>query len=261
MSSEKKEENNQIIEESNVNNTIDESNFESVNDFKPRKWLLIVLIILALAIAVVLINKLIMIYNERKNNREPFSIFNIFENNNFNADFFNTSFEHYTGTQSRILTLSLLDEIITNNKKEKNHILTVIFKEHSTTDPNEIKNIKSELDSYTEYEVSIDYDEKGYAEKITIEPIEKNTSSSFNRIFEMYAGTKNGISAGWFLDEVITNNKTNKNHLLTVVFKNHNTTDPEEIKNIKKELDDWTNYEISLDYDEKGYANKVTIEE
>ena len=37
----------------------------TVNDFKPRKWLVILLIIIALAITVALIKKVITVYQEK----------------------------------------------------------------------------------------------------------------------------------------------------------------------------------------------------
>ena len=159
-----------------------ENKEKTINDFKPRKWLVVILIIISLAIAVVLINKGITIYNEKlKNKKSPWTI----------------------GEKA---------------EEQFNEINNQI---------NEAKK-KSEIDS-------------------------------FNSPLEMYTGTKTGNSVSWLLDKIITNNKKNKEHLITVEFTNHNTTEPEEITNIKKELDDWHEYEVSLDYDEEGYANKVTI--
>lgn len=83
---------------------------------------------------------------------------------------------------------------------------------------------------------------------------------SFNSTFEMYAGTEYGNSVSWLIDKVITNNKTNSEHILTVVFGDVNSTDTEEIRNIKKSLDDWTEYEVILDYDENGFVYLITIE-
>ena len=34
-----------------------------------------------------------------------------------------------------------------------------------------------------------------------------------------------------------------------------------QIKNIKKSLDEWGQYEVSVDYDDNGYVNKITIED
>lgn len=239
----------------------------NVNDFKPRKWLVVILIIIAIAISVALINKAITIYKEKAGDFSSSGIFNLFNNDEFNSDFFNSEFEFYTGTQEKFLTNSLLDKIITNNKKNSDHLLTVIFKEHNTTDPEEITNIKSELNDNSQYEIAIDYDKKNYANKVTI--IEKENTvkkesekKSFNSNYEFYTGTQyKGVISSFILDKVITNNKTNQSHLISVVYKNHNTTNPEEIKNLKNELDDWHQYEVSLDYDTDGYINKITIEE
>ena len=236
-------------------------------NFKPRKWLVVILIIIAIAISVALINKAITIYKEKAGDFSSSGIFNLFNNDEFNSDFFNSEFEFYTGTQEKFLTNSLLDKIITNNKKNSDHLLTVIFKEHNTTNPEEITNIKSELNDNSQYEIAIDYDKKNYANKVTI--IEKENTAkkesekkSFNSNYEFYTGTQyKGVISSFILDKVITNNKTNQSHLISVVYKNHNTTNPEEIKNLKNELDDWHQYEVSLDYDTDGYINKITIEE
>lgn len=83
---------------------------------------------------------------------------------------------------------------------------------------------------------------------------------SFNSKLEMYAGTEYGSSVSWLIDKIITNNKTNSEHILTVVFGDVNSTDTEEIRNIKKSLDDWTEYEVILDYDENGFVYLITIE-
>lgn len=84
---------------------------------------------------------------------------------------------------------------------------------------------------------------------------------SFNSIFEMYVGTERGLSVSRLIDEVITSNKTNDEHIITVVFGNINSVDSDEIRSIKKSLGDWTEYEVILDYDENGFVNLVTIEE
>lgn len=238
----------------------------NVNNFKPRKWLVIILIIIAIAITVILINKAIIIYKEKINNVKSSGILDLFKNDEFDTEFFNHSFEFYVGTQEKFFTNSLLDKISTNNKKNNNHLLTVIFKEHNTTNPEEITNIKSELNDSSKYEISIDYDKNNYANKVTI--IEKENTAKkevskdfFNSSYEIYTGEKTGNTLVWLLDKVITNNKKNQSHLITIVFKNHNSADPEEIKNLKSELEDWHQYEVSIDYDTDGYVNKITIED
>ena len=83
----------------------------------------------------------------------------------------------------------------------------------------------------------------------------------FNNSYEMYVGTEYGSSVGRLIDEVVINNKTNQNKKITVKYKNIETKDPEEMKNIKKQLDEWTKYEISFEYDKDGYIYFILIEE
>ena len=83
----------------------------------------------------------------------------------------------------------------------------------------------------------------------------------FNNNFEMYKGTEYGSSVGRLLDEISTNNKKNAKNQVTVVFKETTTKDPEEMKNIKKQLGDWTEYEVSFDYNDAGLIYQATIEE
>lgn len=85
--------------------------------------------------------------------------------------------------------------------------------------------------------------------------------TSFNATLEMYSGTEYGSSVGNLLDKVVTSNKTNKDHIITVIYKETTTTSEDEIVNIKHSLDKFTEYEVSLDYDANGYINKVTVKD
>lgn len=84
---------------------------------------------------------------------------------------------------------------------------------------------------------------------------------SFNATLEIYSGTENGSRVGNLLDKVVTSNKTNKDHIITVIYKETTTTSEDEIVNIKHLLDKFTEYEVSLDYDANGYINKVTVKD
>lgn len=246
----------------------------NTDEVRPRKWLLVVLVIIAIGIVIILANKFVM---DKKANKDDNGIFGIFGNifngevnfEDFDKESFNSQYEFRTGTKWGSSVASLLDDVITNNKTNKKHIIKVVFGEITTTDHNEIKNMKRKLDDFTDYEVSLDYDDNGWANKITIEEIveeEKEEIVSefdirfFNNGIEMYSGTQYGTSISYLLDKIITSNKTNKEHLITVVYGSINTTDDSEIRNIKKQLDKWTEYEVILDYDEVGFINKVTIE-
>ncbi len=90
---------------------------------------------------------------------------------------------------------------------------------------------------------------------------EKIAKDSFNSKFEQHIGSNYPTVVGWLLDDVILNNKKNKDYLITVAFKDKSTTNPEEIKNFKKQFIINHQYEVSIDYDNEGYVNKITIEE
>ena len=89
---------------------------------------------------------------------------------------------------------------------------------------------------------------------------------SFNDMHEFYAGTQGGNATGLEIDEIIKSNKKSSDHLIEVIFDGTSYgTDPDKIKEIKGMLKSFNgyklqNYEISVDYDENGYVNKVTIE-
>lgn len=154
-------------------------------DFKPRTWLLIVLIIIGLGITVVLVNK--VIEDKQKKDAEVKDTANDFANDIFNnfkeqydnvteeqnkheIDSFNRKFEMHSGTQYRIFIISLIDDVITNNKKNSGHLITVINGNINSSDPEEIRKIKDNFTDMTaQYEVILDYDENGYVSRITIE--------------------------------------------------------------------------------------------
>lgn len=263
MSKEKK------IEENKQNEFIDP------NDIKPRKWLLVVLIIIALIIIVILINKIVTDRKNREDQKGSWGIFDVIKDNpindvidetvnDVNKTSFNNTFEFYVGTKYGSSVSNLIDDIIMNNKKDANHQLTIVFGETTTTDPETIKNMKQNMSDWDKYEVSIDYDDKGYANKITIELREKYKDtasiSGFNALYKGYNGTKIGLQVEQLLDYIVTNNQTNSEHILTVVFGKTTTTDVDAIRKLKNKLSDWTEYEVSLSYDEEGYIYQITIE-
>jgi len=87
-------------------------------------------------------------------------------------DSFNRDFEFYSGTKWKTFVFDLLDEVIINNQKNKEHLIEVKYNKKSYgTDPNKIRSIKNVMpeDSFIDYEVSLDYDSKGYVNKVIIE--------------------------------------------------------------------------------------------
>ena len=250
-----------------------ETNKISVDEPKPRRWLLVLLIVIALIIVVILLNKIVIDKQEKeKNNTNSWGIFEVFKKmgfgemkNDFDKNSFNSDFTFYIGTKYGSNVSDLIDEIITNNKTNKEHLITVVYNNENITDSIKIKNIKNELSEWNEYEVREDYDDDGYINKITIESkkgyVDEMSKKTFNFTYETSNGTQNGFNVKNLLDDVIANNKTNKDHILNVMYKDTNTTDVEIIKNLKSNFDEWTKYEISLDYDDNGYVNQITIED
>ena len=236
---------------------------KDIDEIKPRKWLVIILILIAIIISVVLINKIVT--DRKENKKESSNIFDKINNNKIentlNKYEFNSKFERYSGSQSGFFLEDMFDILIIHNKKYDKKV-TLKYNEINTTDTEEIKNIKQTIKNGDKFEVSINYDENGLVYEIVLELTEKDMSEarSFNVHFEMYSGTERGLSLRNLLDNVITNNKTKPERILTVIYKEVNTTDVEAIKNLKSRFSDWTQYEVSLNYNEEGFVYQIVIE-
>ena len=83
----------------------------------------------------------------------------------------------------------------------------------------------------------------------------------FNNHYEIYNGTEYGSSVGRLIDTIITNNKKDAEHIITIKYKDVITKKPEKMKEIKKQLDEWTKYEVTFEYDKNGFIYMATIEE
>ena len=81
-----------------------------------------------------------------------------------------------------------------------------------------------------------------------------------NKNFEPYSGTKEKIFIERLLDNVITNNKTNQELIISVKYKGQETQDSTEIIKIKHNLEN-KQYEVILDYNEEGYVTKISIDD
>ena len=88
----------------------------------------------------------------------------------------------------------------------------------------------------------------------------QNEIKQYNSKFDIYSGKQYGNFLDNLLENVINNNKTQKEHIITVKYNQNETNIPEEIKTIKSQLEKLDEYEVTLDYNDNGYVNKVTIE-
>ena len=157
-----------------------------------------------------------------------------------------------------------LEKVITNNKLDGYADITVVYNDKSAITPEEILVIKNEIaDTNSEnYEVTVDYaDSLGQVvDKITIkDKVVEQSASSFNFDIKNIEGEKYG--ADWRLDYVIKSNKNNDKHIINVIYKENTYVSEDEIITLKRILDDGKKYQYSLDYDEKGYINRVTIKD
>ena len=98
-------------------------------------------------------------YNEERETQEKTA-----EKNHFNIQFYGSN-----GTNNSFLVKHTLDEIIESNKTHDRKV-TLVFNGTETTDESEIIEIKQSLEG--EYEVSLNYDEEGFINKIKVEKID-----------------------------------------------------------------------------------------
>ena len=108
-------------------------------------------------------------------------------------------------------------------------------------------------------------EERRKQEELREEAKKEQEKKSFNNKFSFKAGTSSKSSVSWTLDDVMTNNKTNKEHLIEVIYKDksYGTTYDEIIK-IKSLLKDFEGYnlvyyEVSFEYNDDGYIYKMII--
>ena len=158
------------------------------------------------------------------------------------------------------------------------YILIVILIAASTTLAVRIGNsIKAENEKRAQEEQAIKDDLKRRQEEIdkkiqdtqqqSEDKKKENEKASFNRTYEIAAGTASKTRVSWTLDDVMTNNKKNSDRLIEVIFNETSYgTSSDEIVKIKSLLKDFegykiVNYEVSFDYSEDGYINKMTIKE
>ena len=112
--------------------------------------------------------------------------------------------------------------------------------------------ISSSNDSYNEIEEKMKQQEDEEKKRE-----EESKKYHFNFQFNNGNGTKNALFLSSILDDIIESNKTN-DRLVALVFDGKETTDEKEIIDIKHSLDG--DYEVSLNYGDDGYINKIIVE-
>lgn len=180
--------------------------------------------------------------------------------------------------------ISLEDKVETkedkNNKKEDGdrkfilYILIIIFIASlallSYRVGTDIKTKKDEIkEELRKEKEKAEKEEKEFKDKFNKDMEEsdlKFDKNSFNSNYTFYSGTQPGQNVSMLIDNIINKNKTEKDHLVELTFDNTSYgTDSDNIKQTKNMIQtfkgyDIQYYEVSMDYDDNGYVNKVTIE-
>ena len=95
----------------------------------------------------------------------------LFSDNKIDVSNFNGHIEIYSGTASRLFAETILDNIVTSNKKNDRKI-TVKYNKIETKDTTEIKNIKKKIHNMKvsdQFDISCEYDKDGYIYEVIIE--------------------------------------------------------------------------------------------
>ena len=133
----------------------------------------------------------------------------------------------------------------TESMEKSSQIMSDNFKEFS-------KNMR---DGYDESSQKIKEDFEQTQDDID----EEHNKTIFNMELESMQGTKGKYMLSNYLDKIVTSNKTNSAHLITVTYNETTTTEENGIVGIKQSLVDGKNYDVSVDYDADGYINGVII--
>ena len=91
--------------------------------------------------------------------------------NKIEADSFNKNFESFSGTTYKLFLTTLLDNVATNNKKNSDKLITVVYNTTTTSNPDEIINLKQSFEEGKKYESILDYDSNGLVNKVTIKDL------------------------------------------------------------------------------------------
>lgn len=117
--------------------------------------------------------------------------------------------------------------------------------------------IKAAEDEY--FEDDSDNFNNSMAENIIENSRKEMNISDFNDSLEIFNGTWMGIHISSLLDNIITINKT-KDRTVTVKYMETETQNESEIKNIKRNIEDFDKYEVTFEYDTDGFIYEAIIE-
>lgn len=101
--------------------------------------------------------------------------------------------------------------------------------------------------------------ESGKAKEQTDDIISNAKTEIFNSDLEVYVGTQTGYEVLALLDKVGLKIKKNKDHSITVIYDGVATSNTDDIIKLKNRFIESKKYEVTFDYDNSGFINKLTI--
>ena len=120
-------------------------------------------------------------------------------------------------------------------------------------DMNSSRKTAEESKTRIQEKIKQNQEESDAEEKAFKEMVNKNT---FNFDFEHANGTKSAFLLESTFDDIVRSNKTN-DRKIALVFNGKETMEEAEIVKIKQSLKG--DYEVSINYDDEGYVNKVIV--
>lgn len=167
-----------LNEDLNINIKVDDSVKEVINNgieaSKHFSLFLLIPVVLFVMIIIVGVFFAFKTYNDSKKSQDIFNEKFNDSREQFNEmvekDSFNFQFNSAAGTKSGFLLKSTLDKVIKSNKTNSRQV-TLVYNGNSTTNENEIIEIKHELVERDDYEVSVNYDDDGYVFEIVVKKI------------------------------------------------------------------------------------------
>lgn len=157
-----------------------------------------------------------------------------------------------------LIAIPIIIKILTEINNSKNELT-----ENISDSIDESKSTSQDIFGLTQNfigQVNDGFDKSNVSEVFNeIDGFNKNISS-FSNDLSLYAGTALGLNARTAIEEIIKINQTNNNKII-VKYKDKETADITELRNIKNKIDITKLYDLSFDYDSEGHITTAIITE
>ena len=161
-----------------------------------------------------------------------------------------------------LIAFIALKSLAPNINKGIPSFFNIFNKAKEKLDENENKIFDDALNTYKDAVNGVENnDSNNTAEEI----IDKFTNiidkASYNFELESYKGTQDGEDIKELIDTITELIEKYESHPITIIYNDINTTNKDEINNLKSQFDNEKEYNVSFNYDENGYISQITITE